>query len=103
MSTNKVLISLCAVIIIGGAVFFTMSKKISDKPMDVTPVQASNQGTSQVANTQVTSEPAKDASSDAIVDYLVDGLSSDVTSSAKATVDTPTPSSQEAPTIQTNF
>lgn len=103
MPTNKVLISLCAVIIIGGAIFFTMSKKVSDTPTDVAPIQASNQEASLEANSQVTSEPEKNASSDAIVDYLVDSLSSDVTASAKTTIDAPAPSSQGDTSIQTNF
>lgn len=98
MSTKNIVLSLVGVILIGGAIYFSMSKKAAEIEMKTMPPVS----TTQSEKTAVTQEPTKEASTDTIIDYLVDGQSSDETKAAQATLDAPI-SAEAEPTINTNF
>ena len=109
MSTKTVLISLCAAIIIGGVVFFTLEKnKLSQSdaynqtPADVTytPPQQDN---SHTEDKSITLEPSKTASNDQIIDYIVEGQPSNETKTAKTMINATMTSSDHDVSIRTNF
>ena len=102
MSTKTIVVSLIGVILIGGAIYFTMSQKSSKVTTLTTPIQTTQKENSTSTETQSTPEPTKNSSSNEIIDYIVDGQSSDEIKAAEASIDTSSSATVE-PTISTNF
>lgn len=105
MSSKTILISLCAVIIIGGALYVAISQKSSTNnnvAIETPPVQTQAEVPAQKEETVVTA-PKADASTDVIIDYLVDGQTSNETKTVQATLDASIPSTTQDSTINTNF
>lgn len=100
MSTKTIIISLLGVILIGGAVYFSMSKNNDTAVTQNQPVTTTNTPTADT--TSVTQEPTKDTSTDGIIDYIVDGQSGDEMRAAQTSLDAPL-STEAEPTINTNF
>jgi hypothetical protein len=98
MSTKNIIFSLVGVIVIGGAIYFSMSKKSTDIEIKTMPPVSAT----QTEKKEIIQEPAKDASTDQIIDYIVDGQSGDETRAAQASLETSATAEAE-PTINTNF
>jgi hypothetical protein len=104
MTTKSILISLCGVIVISGAIYFAMSKKTPIlSTYDITPVETKKQETSLVVEKDITSEPKKNASNEEIIDYIVEGQPSDEAKAAQAEIDATSSTSQQDTVIKTNF
>ncbi len=105
MSTKNIILCLVGVIIIGGAIYFAMSKKSSDVAITPPPIQTTKDETSLSDGKSVTMEPRKDASNEEIIDYIVDGQARDETQVVEASLEISSASdtSVEIPTINTNF
>lgn len=103
MSTKSVIISLLGVIVIGGAMYFSMGHSSNKIIMeDSSSIRTSKESTSLAEGKGVALEPGKNASNDEIIDYIVDGQTNNETKAAEASLETS--SSVEAePTIVTNF
>lgn len=92
--TNKgLVVALLILIILGGVIYFTLSKETDSK----TPPTGATSKTESVteASSSSAQTPTNTASNDEIVDYLIDGLGNDETSTASAAIDETKPSSQE--------
>jgi hypothetical protein len=84
MSTKNIIISLIGVILIGGSVYFSMSKKQAVQPVQTPPVTTTN--TENTASQSVVVEPTQNASTDEIIDYIVDGQTKEESQAAQATL-----------------
>lgn len=101
MSTKQILITLVGIIIIGGALYLSMSKKNTENVATTAPVTIDKNEIT--TSKDLTMEPSKNASNDEIIDYIVDGQSSDETTAAEASLKTSSTATVEEPTISTNF
>ena len=95
MSTKSIILTLIGVIIIGDAVYFSMSKKPTNTLTNTKPVTT----TYDMVTSQ---EPTKNTPTDEIIDYIVDRQSEDETNVAQVTLET-SPNSVSMPSITTNF
>lgn len=95
MSTNTktIIWSISGLIVIAGALYFNIIKNPREGMMQENKTSTGNESV----------EPAKNASNEEIIDYLVDYMTKDGTSSAEASMDSTTPSSQTASNVNTNF
>lgn len=103
-SKKTTLVSISAILVIGGAVYFAKPRK-AEAPITA-PLTAPLvvQDTRQVDQPSTTTlqEPTKDSSSVEIIDYLVDDLTKNESQAAEAVIDKPTPTQAEI-MIGTNF
>lgn len=102
-STKTIIVGLCGILLIGGAVYFAKPKSI-EKLSDNTgttqePIKTAPQQTEQMANTQ---EPTPESSSDAIVDYIADTLTENETQAVTEVINAGVPVESDV-VIGTNF
>lgn len=99
MSTKNILISLVGLIIIGSAIYFSMSKR---QATGTTPPPPITTETSNDTPTEQTQEPTASASTDEIIDYIADTQQQDESKVVQTVLDA-SPDTTEVPTINTNF
>ncbi len=102
-STKTIIVSLCGVLLIGGAVYFAKPKspeKLSDnKITEQEPVKTPPQPVEKKESTQ---EPTAVSSSDAIVDYIADTLTENETQAVTEVINAGAPVESDV-VIGTNF
>lgn len=104
MSIKTTLLSIFAILVIGGAIYSVPSKKIKeDAKYSPTFAQVSHTTPPQETTLKATStEPTRDATPDQIINYLIDDITSSEISETEKIIEGSTYSPTEI-TLSTNF
>lgn len=103
MSTKNIIISLVGVIVIGSAVYFTITHTPGTDISDtIDPIQKTG-SSSFGEDKNITMDPDRNASNDEIINYLVEGQSNDEKKAAQVTLKASSTVEIKDPTISTNF
>jgi hypothetical protein len=100
MTTKNSIICLIGVIVIGGAIYFSMNKTATT--VTVQPISVTKEEVAPKQTDETTPAPTSDASTDEIIDYIVDGQSQDEVLAVQKTLEaSSTPIIN--PAVSTNF